>query len=334
MSIPSYPSPCRPVVGSGVSEDCLDEFRAAPEGSGCEIVGNSAAMARLRLQVRRIGPHFRTVLVSGEAGTGKELVARALHRANPNATGPFLVCRASTLEDGRSISGDTFDRLMSSDQGTLFLGGISEMPLQIQDHLLDVLRRGDSWEGLGLSERPVVRIVASTREDLKVLAAAGRFRMELCQRIAMLEISVPPLRDHAEDISMLATHFVSRFARGYGRPVSGIARSAIEQLADYRWPGNVRELEGILRKGVLQCGGLTLQVEHLPAFRETCGEVGGMRTARLQDVVEQHVLHVLKSCDGNKVRAAELLGISRSTLYRMLDACASSAGANAAGSGS
>ncbi len=326
MSTSSYHSACLPVVGSRGPQSDSRDLRSALE-TDFEMVGDGQAMARLRLQVRRIGPHFRTVLVSGEAGTGKELVARALHRASPGASGPFIMCHASTRENGHSISSETIDFLTKRGQrGTLFLDGIGQMPLEMQAHLVGVLRRWDSvGEGLAAPQKVDIRIIASTAEDLQILMAAGRFRQELHQRIAMLEITVPPLRERTEDIPGLTMHFVNRFGRLYGKIVDGIAEEVMERLEGYRWPGNVRELEDVLWNGVLQCEGKALKVEHLPELAQSTKDTGEMmRTARLQDVVEKHVLQVLRSCAGNKVRAAELLGISRSTLYRMLEACASS----------
>jgi DNA-binding NtrC family response regulator len=175
-----------------------------------------------------------------------------------------------------------------------------------------------------------LRMIASTREDLRVMASAGRFLQELYQRLAMVEIALPPLRERREDIPQLATCFVQRLISRLGKNIEGIAGDAMKRLEAHVWPGNVRELESALRHGVLQCGGTVLEAGDLPAFvvastEESAGSALGM--LRLQDVVEQHVVRVLKNCAGNKLRAAELLGISRSTLYRMLEAHSYSDGA-------
>ena len=286
-------------------------------------------MQRLRLQVRRIGPHFRTVLVSGEAGSGKELAARALHDMSPGAAGPFVVCHAATLNDAQGDvgeGGDCIAGLMKmAHRGTLFFDGVSEMPLDVQSRLLRVLRRHEwAQDGLVAPQKMDLRIVASSSQDLRGLVAAGRFRQELYHRIATLEISLPPLRERMEDIPELAVCFLRRFARLYGKSVDRIAEDAMEQLKLHRWPGNVRELENVLQNGVLLSDGAVLAAHELPTFAAGADAhsntgVGGM--ARLQDVVEQHVLMVLKGCAGNKLRAAEALGISRSTLYRMLETC-------------
>jgi DNA-binding NtrC family response regulator len=302
------------------------------------MVGTGPAMMRLRMQVERIGPHFRAVVVSGEAGTGKELAARALHRLSPGAGGPFVVCRAgeSSAEsfDMKSFAASSADidrAVKMAQSGTLFLDGISEMQIEVQAHLLRLLRRQDgSQAGLAAGQKMNLRMIASTREDLRAMASAGRFLQELYQRLAMVEIALPPLRERREDIPQLAAFLVERLMSRLGKNIEGIAGDAMKRLESHVWPGNVGELESALRHGVLQCEGTVLEAGELPAFivASTAESVAGaLGTLRLQDVVEQHVVRVLKNCAGNKLRAAELLGISRSTLYRMLEAHSYSDGA-------
>lgn len=292
-------------------------------------------MKRLRLQVRRIGPHFRTVLLSGEAGTGKELAARALHGMAQGTAGPFVVCYKTAIEDAMAEYGsgartaDEVVRLMQgSVRGTLFLDGISELSLEAQGRLLRVLTQYESAQNrVDASQRMDLRIIASTSEDLRILVSTGRFRQELYQRLATVEITLPPLRERMEDLPELASHFLERFARLYRREVREIADEAMERMQEYRWTGNVDEFESVMRNGVLQSEGEVFESHHLPKFAEAHKPEQSMTNAsksvRLQDVVEQHVLWVLKDCRGNKLRAAEALGISRSTLYRMLETGAS-----------
>lgn len=289
-------------------------------------------MKRLRLKVRRIGPHFRTVLVSGEAGTGKELVARKLHAMNLGASGPFVACHATAPEDllaecaANGGSADPPRPLMKGSQrGTLFLDGINEMPLEEQGRLVGALKKHELMQSrLEASQRMDLRLIASTSEDLRILASTGRFRQDLYQLLATVDIAVPPLRERIEDLPELARCFLDRFAMCYGRNVREIEDEAMNRMQRYCWPGNVREFESVLRNGVLQSEGAVLESHHLPVFTEVSGlgepAPGTDRSVRLQDVVEQHVLRVLKDCRGNKLRTAEVLGISRSTLYRMLDA--------------
>jgi DNA-binding NtrC family response regulator len=291
-------------------------------------------MRRLRLQIRRIGPHFRSVLVSGEAGTGKELVARALHGMSSGADGPFVACPAAGLEDvlaeceANAGSTNVFSPLVkTSRRGTLFLHGISEVPLEVQGRLLRMLEKHESAQcRLEASKRMDLRLIASTCEDLRVSMSTGRFLQDLYQRIATVDITLPPLRDRMEDLPELARCFLRRAALLNGKLVDEIADEAMERMRRYRWPGNVLELESALRNGVLHSEGATLEAHHLPVLAMASGpEQSTMEgdSVRLQDVVERHVLRVLKDCGGNKLRAAEVLGISRSTLYRMLDAGAS-----------
>jgi len=323
---------------SGSASSCLTFPPPVPdaplltEKGAFEIVGSSAAMRRLRLQVRRIGPHFRTVLVSGEAGTERELVARALHRMSQNANAPFVVCHAAAFEaamaecDGSVESKDVIRYWMKMPQrGTLFLDEVSEMSLEAQGRLLDVLKKHELEQSrLEPSRKMDLRMIASTIEDLRILVSTGRFRQDLYQQLATVDITVPPLRERMEDLPDLVRYFLGRLALLYGRSVHEVTSGAMERMQQYRWPGNLRQLESVLRNGVLQSDGGLLELHHLPVFagqsepeRSTTHARGSVR---LQDVVEQHVLRVLKDCGGNKLRAAEVLGISRSTLYRMLDA--------------
>jgi DNA-binding NtrC family response regulator len=313
MSIPqpsSYSLPLPAPVGS----------MSAETGGEVEIVGSSAAIRRLRLQVRRIGPHFRTVLVKGEPGTEKELIARALHGMSQTPGSPFMACNAAKFEVSRNgnIETDLASSWMTvCHGGTLFLDEISEMHLKAQGRLLDVLKKHE------LSQRLNVRVIASTSEDLRIMVSTGRFRQELYQRFATVEITVPPLRERMDDLEELVRHFLGRLAQLYGRSFHDIPEVTIEQLRRHRWPDNVRELEGKLREGVVQSKSKSIElyprsVPVEPNGPERSAEAAS-QSVRLQDVVAEHVLRVLKDSGGNKLRAAEALGISRSTLYRILD---------------
>jgi DNA-binding NtrC family response regulator len=222
--------------------------------------------------------------------------------------------------DGKT---DDVGRLMGrSVRGTLFLDRISDLPLEGQGRLLRALTQHELTQSrLYMSGRMDLRIIASTCEDVKILVSTGRFSHELYQRLATVDIVLPPLRERMEDLPELARYFLERFPRLYGKGVCEIADEAMERMQKHLWPGNVSELERVLRDGVLRSKGGVLEPHHLPPFADASEpEQSPGRSVRLQDVVEQHVLRVLKACGGNKLRASEMLGISRSTLYRMLDA--------------
>lgn len=220
-------------------------------------------------------------------------------------------------------------RLLSRHQGgTLFFSDINEMPFDTQDELIDVLRRHE-WarDGLAAPQKMSTRIIASTKQDLRGLTASGRFRQELCQRITMIQIALPPLRNRMEDVPLLATHLLGRFAQKYRKNLT-ITKEAMELLKSHGWPGNIQESEQVLddaasrsEGGVLDAGEIDLSATSSEAHQELAFVESSGSATRLQYVVHQHVLHMLNSCAGNKLRAAELLGISRSTLYRMLNSC-------------
>jgi DNA-binding NtrC family response regulator len=295
-----------------------------------EIVGSSAAIRRLRLQVRRIGPHFRTVLVKGEPGTEKEQVARALHGMSQTPGAPFVVCPAATFEASspgfnEDIKPNVAGSLMTTCHGgTLFLEEISEMPLKAQGLLLDVLKKSELKQGrIDASARLDLRAIASTSADLRIMVSTGRFRAELYQRLATVEITVPPLRERIDDLDEIVRYFLGRFAQLHNRSFQDIPEIAMEQMRRYRWPNNVRELERMLRDSVARSKSERIELCPPSVSVQPNGPeqlmAAASKSVRLQDVVTEHVLRVLRDSGGNKLRAAEALGISRSTLYRILD---------------
>lgn len=283
------------------------------------LAGGSTAMQRLRMQIERIGPHFRTVLLRGETGTGKHLVARALHATSRRAQAPFSVWNGARLDGSElEVSSAVSLFVRTAKQGTVFLDRVDEMSPRAQKNMHAALCGAGG-----------LRTIAAARQDIRVMTAAGLFRHDLYSRLSTVEIVLEPLRSRVEDVPELAGFFLGRFAQRYCKPVDAIAPEAMKMLLNHPWPGNVRELENVIHNAVLQCEGTVLLPEHLSslmpanlASEEWNAKKQSREPLRLQDVIDRHVFRVLQECSGNKVRAAEVLGISRSTLYRMLDASA------------
>jgi len=312
MSTFSHTLACLPSV-------CFEQVERRETESGCLVLtGDSRAMRRLRLQVERIGPHFRTVLLRGEKGTGKEQVARALHGRTESAGDPFVVRHAASLSEFAGDQNNDWIRTLAQTVGcgTLFVDKAEDLSTGAQWHLLRLLER-----------RAGLRLIASTSRDLRRLVAAGRFVEELYDRLAMVEIAIEPLRRRTEDIPALAMRLVEQFAAQYDKRIVSITPEALVRLEGHTWPGNLRDLENVLRNSVLLCERISLGVDDLPSLEPTALTTDqNLKLQPLQDVIDRHVLHVMKECSGNKVRAAEVLGISRSTLYRMLEGCCSPEG--------
>jgi DNA-binding NtrC family response regulator len=300
------------------------------------MVGRSAPMLETFRRIRRIAQHFRTVLITGETGTGKELAARALHDLSPAAAGPFIACNCSALVETLAESelfghvkgaftGATQDRagiFEAANGGTVLLDEVGELSPAAQAKLLRVLQNQEIQRvGSPTVRRVEVRVIAATHRDLRAMIAEHRFREDLFYRLSMVHVTLPSLAERKEDLPLLQQHFVKRFAQQYGKPVRGITRRAQALLSRYPWPGNIRELENVLGNACMMTEGETVDIGDLPDYirsREpsTMAHDGAVRT--LAEVEKAHVLHVLETLQGNKARAAELLGISRAKLYRVL----------------
>jgi DNA-binding NtrC family response regulator len=299
------------------------------------LLGESAAVRRLRSQIRRIAPYFRTALIRGETGAGKELVARCLHAGSAAADGPFLAAQAEHLaglfargEATPAASMRSAELLLESAcGGTLYMKGVGDLSFGLQAGMLRFLRaceqrriapvRGTRAEPRTLA----MRILAASERDLRSLAAIGQFRQDLYARLSAVEILVPPLRERTEDIPALAPWMLVRLAQAGSENATRLAGATIAQLQRAPWPGNLRQLESVLAQAAALADGESIEPRHLLALVEPGLAVAPrVKTERLNDVIQRHVLEVLGRCGGNKLRAAEALGISRSTLYRMLDA--------------
>jgi DNA-binding NtrC family response regulator len=300
------------------------------------MVGRSPLMLEVYSRIRRVAPHFSTVLVTGETGTGKELVASALHRLCPMSRGPFVVCNSTAIVETLfeselfgyvkgAFTGASQDRagmFEFAHGGTLFMDEIGELPLAAQAKLLRVLQNQEVQRVGSPSARKVdVRVVAATNRDLRQMVAQKQFRDDLYYRLSMVEIRLPRLINRKEDLSLLERHFIESFAAKYKKPVRGITRRAQALLARYPWPGNVRELENILGYACMMTDREVVDVRDFPErLRTQATEHAAPDDSMLplEELDRRHARRVLERVGGNRVRAAEILGISRATLYRML----------------
>ena len=310
------------------------------------MVGRSPVMMELFEYIRRFAPHVRTALVTGETGTGKELVARALHKEGPRAQKKFVTVNCSAVVESLFES-ELFGHMRgaftgaveskpglfeAADGGTLFLDEIGELPLASQAKLLRVIETGEVQRVGGIDTRHVdVRVVAATNRDLRAESVAGRFREDLFYRLSVVELKVTPLRDRREDIPYLTSAFVKHFASQFGKAIFGPTPPAERVLATASWPGNVRELRNTIEriciltddrffteKETMAC--LGAQAAALPPL--VIGAPSAVKKPAphlLADAERDHITRVLGETSGNKKAAAQLLGLSRRALYRKLD---------------
>ena len=317
----------------------LRQGGASPNGGG--LVGKSPAMARVYDLISRLGTSDPSVLIQGESGTGKELVARAVHQASRRASGPFVAinCAAvppSLIESelfGHSRGAFTDAKIQraglfrEADGGTLFLDEIGEMPLEMQPKILRALQERVVRPVGGSSDVPFdARIIAATNRDLEAQVYEKRFREDLYYRINVVAIQLPPLRERNMDILLLAKHFLDKFGPRAGKEGLSLSTQVSEKLLAYDWPGNVRELENSVERMVALARFDQLTIEDLPekirAYRSDRFVLAADHTDEILTIDElekRYIKRVLKLLDGNKTRAADLLGVNRRTLYRKLE---------------
>jgi DNA-binding NtrC family response regulator len=302
------------------------------------MVGHSPLMLDVFARVRRVAPHFRTVLVTGATGTGKELVAQALHRLSPVSKQKFAVCNCSALVENLleselfghvrgSFTGATQDKpglFEYADGGTIFLDEIGELSPPAQAKLLRVLQNRQVQRVGSVTTKSIdVHVIAATNRDLKGMVGEGRFREDLYYRLAMVEITLPNLAARGEDLPLLERYFVEKFAAEYDKPISGLTRRVQARMATYPWPGNIRELENVIGNACMMVEGNVIDIEDLPeSLRRPvpCAKPtnGDETFLSLEEVQRRHILRVLQAVGGHKARAAEILGIGRATIYQML----------------
>ncbi len=323
-------------------EQVNDSLREQLE-QGSQLVGESLSLQRLREQSIRVGPTDATVLIRGESGVGKELVARLIHRSSGRGDRSLVCMNCAALTESLleselfghekgAFTGATekkAGKFEQADQGTLFLDEVGEMSLAIQAKFLRVLE-GHPYERVGGSH-PInvdVRVVAATNRNLEEAVKEGLFRQDLYFRLHVVQVNIDPLRIRRDDIPVLAGHFVERFARSTGRPICGLTPAAVQVLTGYHWPGNVRELQNTIERAVILCQTDTIDVRDIQLSSLEGGDSGILVSAAAEpehyrettiEMLEQsHILATLEHTEWNKTRAAQILGIERSTLDRKL----------------
>lgn len=296
-------------------------------------VGRNPHMLDIFALLKRIAPYYKTVTITGETGTGKEIIARALHASSPFAKSPFVVCNCAALVETLteselfghkkgSFTGAIADKtglFEAAGDGTIFLDEIGELPLSLQPHLLRVLESGE-FRPVGSHQPSKTRckVITSTNKDLAAEVRNNRFREDLFYRLTPLNIHVPPLRDRKDDIPLLSRFFLEKFNRRTGKEISGISRPAQAVLMSHDWPGNVRELDNVIEEAAIMTTESFIRLNDLPLYlRETSKAVPV--SVSLDEFMKKHIETVLQQCKGNKTHAAKILGISRRALLRKIE---------------
>ncbi|SDS65811.1 sigma-54 dependent transcriptional regulator [Opitutus sp. GAS368] len=299
---------------------------------GPNLIAQSAAMRPVLEIISRVGPSDANVLITGENGTGKGVVAQALHAVSVRAGKAFIAVNMGGLPEGvfeselfghvrgafTDAKVDRAGRFELADSGTLFMDEIGNIPMSQQAKILRTLETGE-FERVGSSRtsRTNVRLISATNSDLNAEVAAGKFRQDLLFRLNTIHLHLPPLRERREDIPLLAQHFLKAHVARYSKPITGFDDAALEAMKNYSWPGNVRELDHSVERGVLMAQGKVVRAPDL-------GLNAGQSAPRLEDMsleeVESFLIKkTLARCDGNARKAAEELGLSRSAFYRRLE---------------
>jgi DNA-binding NtrC family response regulator len=302
------------------------------------IVGKSPAMLEVFELAKKVARHYTNALITGPTGAGKELVARALHQMSPASQERFAVCNCSAMVDTLlesqlfghvrgSFTGATDTRpglFEYANNGTVFLDEVGETSLAMQAKLLRVIQNREIQRvGSPEVKKVDVRLIAATNRDLRAEVLAGRFREDLFYRLSTVEIRVPGLAERPEDIPILVQHFVRKYAQAYNKPFQGLTRRAQIVLLQHDWPGNVRELENVISSAAITASADFIDVADLPVHlqkphRRPASQEENWRPLPLDEIRKIHIQRVLEMCNGNRVRASQVLGIGRTSLYRFL----------------
>jgi two-component system response regulator AtoC len=316
--------------------------RALAESTGFEeLIGVSQPMQNLYELLARAAETNASVLITGESGTGKELVARALHTRSVRSEGPFVAVNCSAIPDTLfeselfgHVRGAFTDAKVSraglfsqANGGTVFLDEIGDMPVAVQPKLLRALQERKVRPVGGDTEVAIdVRVIAATNRNLEIAVAERTFREDLFYRINVIHIDIPPLRERASDVLLLAQHFIEHYALHTGKSVRGMSAAAADKLTAYSWPGNIRELQNCIERAVSLTRHYELETEDLPAKIERYQPSHVLVVAHapadlvtMDEIERRYISRVLQSVDGNKREAARILGFDRKTLYRKLE---------------
>ena len=346
-----------PKLGSSDEWVAIERLAAGAENLGGMVV-RSEPMQRVLRTVARLGPYKATVLVHGESGTGKELVARALHTLGPVPKGPFVTFNCSNLLETLAESQlfghvrgaftdareDSLGYFRSANGGTLFLDEIGELPLRLQPKLLRAVEAHEVQPvGSAQSYKVDIRLIAATNRDLRAMVKAGTFRDDLYYRLSATAITIPPLRERRDALDALVAHFVENYNQLFGKQIRYISHRALEALQRHDWPGNVREFAHAIQSAVMLTDNDAISLEELPEFLwkdeaaiDSQGEVTAISSSTVAEGVsggepahlsldeainrasKNALVRALREAGGNCHRAAQLLGVSRYTVYRMI----------------
>ncbi|MEA3467269.1 MAG: sigma-54-dependent Fis family transcriptional regulator [Thermodesulfobacteriota bacterium] len=331
----------------------IDQHVSKQRSSFHRIIGASASMQMVYTMIENVGKVDSAVLITGESGTGKELATEALHLESHRQNRPLVKVDCTAIPENLleselfghkkgSFTGadqDRMGRILQADGGTLFLDEIGDISSMMQLRLLRFLQEKTFYPvGRDTAIQVDVRIIAATNVNLREKVQQGKFREDLYFRLRVIDIILPPLRERTGDVQLLANHFLQKYTKQMGKPITGISDQAMELLAKYRWPGNIRELEHVIERSCVLCNGATIAQELLPAEIQhqqpyqnipstpPMQQVGEFQNqdpltyanTTIGNSMESRIIAALRKSGGNKAKAARLLGIDRSTLYRKL----------------
>lgn len=321
------------------AEKELFRLRAEQESAGRldDLIGFSENMQQVFGLARKVAPCDVTVLITGETGTGKTMLARAIHRLSPRAPHPFVSFSCANLPENL-VEDELFGhekgaftgavalrhgRFEAADQGTLFMDEIGDLPAGLQPKLLRVLHER-TFERLGsnTSQTANIRLIGATHRNLEEMVKHGEFREDLYYRLNVIQLCLPPLRERTGAIPMLAYHFMQRFSREFGKGVVRLSPAAARAVEEYPWPGNVRELENVIQRAVVLADGPMIEVHHLPPSLRNGFETPKPAQSyedEVRDFKRRLIIRTLRECEGNKAETARVLGLARGYLHRLIN---------------